>query len=68
MFWIRRLKTIVIMYRLTLKGRAEIVSLFIEMSPSVVLTQRVFSLRYHCKEAPCDKINQRLVSSLFIND
>ncbi|XP_017795069.1 PREDICTED: uncharacterized protein LOC108576567 [Habropoda laboriosa] len=51
------------MNRFTPKQRAEIVTLYIENSRSVVLTQRAYRRKYRGQEPPSDNTIRRLVSN-----
>nr|CAI5835285.1 unnamed protein product [Callosobruchus analis] len=51
------------MNHFTPKQRVEIVTLYIENSSSVVLTQRAYRRKYRGQRAPCDNIIRRLVSN-----
>nr|CAI5844947.1 unnamed protein product [Callosobruchus analis] len=59
----RQFSTTVIMNHFTPKQRAEIVTLYIENSRSVVLTQRAYRRNYRGQRAPCDNTIRRLVSN-----
>nr|CAI5859569.1 unnamed protein product [Callosobruchus analis] len=58
------------MNHFTPKQRAEIVTLYIENSHSVVLTQRACRRKYRGIRAPCDNntIRHLIVNMLFVND
>lgn len=63
MFLKRQFSTILTMNRFTPKQRAEIVTLYIENSRSVVLTQRAYRRKYRDQEPPSDNSIRRLVSN-----
>lgn len=63
MFWKRQFSTILAMNHFTPKERAEIVTLYIENSHSVSLTQRAYRRKYRGQQAPYDKTIRRLVSN-----
>lgn len=65
MFWKRQFSTIFAMDRFTPKQRAEIVTLYIENSRSIVLTQRAYRKKYRGKKAPSDNTIRRFVSNFF---
>nr|CAI5825240.1 unnamed protein product [Callosobruchus analis] len=57
------------MNHFTTEQRAEIVTLYIENSRSVVLTQRAYRRKCRGQGAPCDNTIRRLiVNMLFVND
>nr|CAI5835286.1 unnamed protein product [Callosobruchus analis] len=57
------------MNHFTPKQRVEIVTLYIENSSSVVLTQRAYRRKYRGQRAPCDNIIRRLiVNKMFVNE
>ena len=63
MFLKRQFSAILSMNRFTPRQRAEIVTLYIENSRSVVLTQRPYCRKYHGPKAPTDNTICRLVSN-----
>lgn len=60
MLWKRQFSTILTMNHLTPKERAEIVTLYIENSRSIVLTQRAYRRKYRGRQVPSDNTIRRL--------